>query len=75
MQPTKTGIRITLHGHEAVRDGLDGLSPGATLLLEVMARVERASPENAAQLVAQLLEHSARPRARSLRSNPAWSVS
>jgi hypothetical protein len=49
-------VMLTRRGRRAMRKGLDGLSLGATLLLEVMARVDCITYGNASDLIEELLE-------------------
>jgi hypothetical protein len=49
-------VKLTRRGQKALRAGLDGLSLGATLLMEIMARVKYAPLDNVADLADQLIE-------------------
>jgi hypothetical protein len=49
-------VQLTRRGRRAMRKGLDGVSPGATLLMEVMSRVGRIQYDNANDLIGELLD-------------------
>lgn len=54
-------LRLTRAGRRALKRGLDGISPGAQLLMEVLARTTNITVEHAEELVEQLLEKYGSP--------------
>jgi len=54
-------VKLTRRGRRAWRAGLDGLSPGATLALEIMARVKHAELVNVSGMIAELVERYGSP--------------
>ena len=48
-------------GRRAWRAGLDGLSPGATLAMEIIARVKHAELENISEMITGLIERYSSP--------------
>jgi hypothetical protein len=49
-------VKLTRRGRRAMRKGLDGLSPGVILWMEVMSRVGGTTYDNASDLIEELLE-------------------
>ena len=54
-------MRLTRRGRRALRAGLDGLSPEATLAMEIMARVECGTLDNATDLYDELVDRYGSP--------------
>jgi hypothetical protein len=54
-------VRLTRRGRRTWKTGLDGLSPGATLALEIMARVKHAQLENVSDMMAELIARYGSP--------------
>ena len=54
-------VKLTRRGRRAWRAGLDGLSPGATLAMEIMARVKHAELENISEMITDLIERYGSP--------------
>ena len=68
-------VKLTRRGRRAWKAGLDGLSPGATLAMEIMTRVKHAELENVNEMITELSSAMARRKTRSLPLNPARWVS
>jgi hypothetical protein len=54
-------VKLTRRGRRAWKAGLDGLSPGATLAMEIMTRVKHAELENVNDMIAELVARYCSP--------------
>ena len=54
-------VKLTRRARRAWKAGLDGLSPGATLAMEIMARVKHAELENISEMITDLIERYGSP--------------
>jgi hypothetical protein len=55
-------VKLTRRGRRAWKAGVDGLSPGATLAMEIMARVKHAELENISEMITDLIERYGSPQ-------------